>query len=141
MARGSISHDTSFDVVMTDPPYYDAIPYSDLMDFFYVWLRRVLCGLSVEMDTIFRLPLGPKWDHEANDGELVDDPSRHHGDRQVAKRIYEDGMLRAFQASGTALTPEGRLVIVFANKSADAWEALVSALIRAGFTVDASWPI
>ena len=50
-----------FDRIVTDPPYYDAIPYSDLMDFFYVWLRRTLYGLSPEIDAVFREPLAPKW--------------------------------------------------------------------------------
>ncbi|MGQ9712950.1 MAG: hypothetical protein ACUVRC_09905, partial [Desulfotomaculales bacterium] len=130
-----------FDIVLTDPPYYDAIGYAVLMDFFYVWLRRTLFGLSPEIDAAFREPLSPKWDHEKNDGELIDDASRFGGDRQKSKAAYEEGMFRAFQACYRALKPEGRLVIVFAHKHPDAWETLVSALIRAGFVVDASWPI
>ena len=47
-------------------------------------------------------------------------------------------MSRAFHACHAALKPEGRLVVVFANKQPDAWEALVAALIRAGFVVDGS---
>ena len=130
-----------FDVVCTDPPYYDAIPYSDLMDFFHVWLRRVLHGLSPETDEVFSEPLGPKWDNEAQDGELIDDASRFDGDRTASKKNYEDGMFRAFKRFWEALRDDGRLVLVFANKSPDAWETLVSALIRAGFVVTASWPI
>ncbi len=130
-----------FDVICTDPPYYDAIPYSDLMDFFHVWLRRVLHGLSPEIDEVFSEPLGPKWDNEAQDGELIDDASRFDGDRTASKKNYEDGMFRAFKRFWEALRDDGRLVLVFANKSPDAWETLVSALIRAGFTVTASWPI
>jgi adenine-specific DNA methylase len=130
-----------FDVVVTDPPYYDAIPYSDLMDFFYVWLRRTLSGLSPAFDAAFREPLAPKWDPEKNDGELIDDASRFGGDRAASKRNYEEGMARAFKACHAALTPEGRLVIVFAHKQPDAWETLVSAIIQAGFVVDGSWPI
>ena len=129
------------DVICTDPPYYDAIPYSDLMDFFHVWLRRVLHGLSPETDAAFAAPLGPKWNHESGDGELIDDAARFDGDRAASKRNYEDGMARAFSRFHEALRDDGRLVIVFANKSPDAWETLVSALIRAGFVVDASWPI
>ena len=129
------------DVVLTDPPYYDAIPYSDLMDFFYVWLRRTLHGLSPEIDQAFAEPLGPKWSSEANDGELIDDASRFGGDKVKSKQSYEDGMYRAFVACDTALNPDGRMVVVFANKQPDAWEALVSAIIRAGFVVDGSWPI
>jgi len=130
-----------FDVVVTDPPYYDAIPYSDLMDFFYVWLRRTLCGLSQTLDEGFSALLAPKWDHEANDGELIDDASRFGGDREASKSNYEAGMAKAFAACHTALVPAGRLVIVFAHKHPDAWETLVSAIIKAGFVVDGSWPI
>ncbi|MEW6276084.1 MAG: DUF1156 domain-containing protein [Bacillota bacterium] len=133
--------DCKMDFIVTDPPYYDAIPYSDLMDFFYVWLRRVLHGLSPEIDVAFREPLSPKWDHDKNDGELIDDAGRFGGDRQKSKAAYEEGMFRAFQACYRALKPEGRLVVVFAHKHPDAWEALVSAIIRAGFVVVASWPI
>ena len=129
------------DVVCTDPPYYDAIPYSDLMDFFHIWLRRVLHGLSPETDAAFAAPLGPKWNHESGDGELIDDAARFAGDREASKRNYEDGMARAFARFHEALRDDGRLVIVFANKSPDAWETLVSALIRAGFVVVGSWPI
>lgn len=130
-----------FDVVVTDPPYYDAIPYSDLMDFFYVWLRRTLKGLSVDIDEAFAQPLGPKWNHDANDGELIDDAARFGGDREASKRNYEAGMARAFAACHASLRPEGRLVIVFAHKHPDAWETLVGAIIKAGFVVDGSWPI
>jgi adenine-specific DNA methylase len=130
-----------FNVVVTDPPYYDAINYADLMDFFYVWLRRTLRGLSSEVDEAFREPLSPKWDEVKKDGELIDDSSRFGGDKEKSKRAYEDGMFRAFQACERALNPEGRLVIVFANKQPEAWETLVSAMIRAGFVVDGSWPI
>ena len=130
-----------FDLICTDPPYYDAIPYSDLMDFFHVWLRRALHGLSPEVDAAFADPRGPKWDAAAGDGELIDDAARFDGDRAASKRNYEDGMARAFVRFRDALRDDGRLVLVFANKSPDAWETLVSALIRAGFTVTGSWPI
>ena len=130
-----------YDTIITDPPYYDAIPYSDLMDFFHVWARRSMQGLCTEIDSAFREPLGPKWDHDASDGELIDDASRFDGDKALSKKNYEDGMARAFQACHAALQSDGRLVVVFANKSPDAWETLAAALIRAGFVVDGSWPI
>ena len=131
----------AFDLICTDPPYYDAIPYSDLMDFFHIWLRRALHGLSPETDAAFAEPLGPKWDAAANDGELIDDAARFGGDRAASKRNYEDGMARSFSRFHAALREDGRLVLVFANKQPDAWETLVSALIRAGFVVVGSWPI
>ena len=140
-APAAADGDAGFDLICTDPPYYDAIPYSDLMDFFHVWLRRALWGLSPAINTAFETPLGPKWNAAANDGELIDDAARFDGDRAASKRNYEDGMARAFSRFHAALRDDGRLVIVFANKSPDAWETLVSALIRAGFVVDGSWPI
>lgn len=129
------------DAVVTDPPYYDAIPYSDLMDFYYIWLRRMLTGTSVEMDTVFAEPLSPKWNHEQADGELIDDESRFDGDREASKRNYTEGMAKAFQRACERMTDAGRLVIVFANKSVIAWETLVGALILGGAEVTASWPI
>ena len=129
------------DIILTDPPYYDAIPYSDAMDFFYVWLRRSLTTLSPEFESKFDSELGPKWNHDTGDGELIDDASRFNGDKFISKKTYENGMARSFQACHAALATEGRLVVVFANKQPDAWETLVAALIRAGFVVDGSWPI
>ncbi len=130
-----------FDLICTDPPYYDAIPYSDLMDFFYIWLRRTLHGLSSEIDQAFSEPIAPKWNHDANDGELIDDSSRFNNDKAASKQNYEDGMARAFQACHAALKPNGRFVVVFAHKQPDAWETLASAMVKAGFVVTASWPI
>lgn len=131
----------AYDAIVTDPPYYDAIPYSDLMDFFYVWLRRTLWGLSPEFAKAFNSPLALKWDHDKSDGELIDDASRFGGDKEASKRNYEEGMARAFKACNEALKADGRLVIVFAHKQPDAWETLVSAIVRTGFVVDGSWPI
>ena len=137
----AISIQGQFDVIITDPPYYDAIPYSDSMDFFHVWLRRSTHGLSPEMDAAFCESLGPKWNQDVSDGELIDDASRFGGDKERSKQNYEDGMARSFRSCHAALQPDGRLVVVFANKHPDAWETLVAALIRAGFVVDGSWPI
>ncbi len=130
-----------FDLICTDPPYYDAIPYSDLMDFFYVWLRRSLHGIVPAAAPVFTSPLGPKWNSEEGDGELIDDASRFEGDKALSKQNYEAGMARSFHACHKALKPNGRMVVVFANKSPEAWETLVAALIRAGFVVTGSWPI
>ncbi|MGH7053947.1 MAG: hypothetical protein ACREFA_09030, partial [Stellaceae bacterium] len=141
MSATAVTTSAYYDFIITDPPYYDAIPYSDLMDFFYVWLRREIYRTSVEESGIFDGELSPKWDHSAEDGELIDDASRFGGDKALSRKNYEDGMARAFRACHDALKSEGRLVVVFANKQPDAWEALAAALIRAGFVVDGSWPI
>ncbi len=130
-----------FDCIVTDPPYYDAIPYSDLMDFFHIWLRRTQHGYIFNKSKYGGSELSPKWSHETHDGELIDDASRYGGDTAQSRIAYEDGMARAFLSCHNALEPEGRLVVVFAHKHPDAWETLVSAIIRAGFVVDGSWPI
>ena len=132
----------TYDIIVTDPPYYDAIPYSDLMDFFYIWLKRSTIKLGIpDYDSAFSATLTPKWDKDSNDGELIDDPSRFQGDVKVSKSTYEEGMFRSFQSCYQILENRGRLVIVFANKQPDAWETLVSALIKAGFIAIGSWPI
>ncbi|MFW6150176.1 MAG: hypothetical protein ACOC6A_01445, partial [Chloroflexota bacterium] len=106
----------TYDIIVTDPPYYDAIPYSDAMDFFHVWLRRALYGLSPDTDKAFDNQTGPKWNHEKNDGELIDDAGRFGGDAEKSRDVYENGMFHAFQACHEALKPEGCMVVVFANK-------------------------
>ncbi len=131
----------SYAVVMTDPPYYDAIPYSDLMDFFFVWQRRILAGFNFRIGQTFGSLKTPKWDADASDGELIDDETRFGGDRDKSKRSYEDGMGSAFRATLNSLQPDGRLVVVFANKQVDAWETLIGALVKGGAVVTASWPI
>ncbi|KAF0159806.1 MAG: hypothetical protein FD159_304 [Syntrophaceae bacterium] len=132
---------TGIDLVLTDPPYYDAIPYSDLMDFFYVWLRRNLWGISSIVDDTIQEKLTPKWDHTRQDGELIDDESRFGGDKAASKKAYENGMAQSFQSCCGSLEKNGRMVVVFANKEVDAWETLIQALIRGGAVVTASWPI
>ena len=129
------------DLIVTDPPYYDAIPYSDLMDWFYVWLRRIAIPIGPEFKEAMRDRLGPKWDTDSEDGELIDDETRHQGDTDKSKDAYEEGMTKVFRRCAESLPVEGRMVIVFANKHPDAWEALVASLIQSGFVVDGSWPI
>ena len=140
-SASSTAHSQNFDVIMTDPPYYDAIPYSDLMDYFYIWAMRTIGDTSNEFRSAFSKRLGPKWNHELSDGELIDDAGRFNGDRSVSKENYEKGMAAAFRRCSESLNENGRLVIVFANKNPEAWETLVAAVIRAGFVVNGSWPV
>ena len=129
------------ELIVTDPPYYDAIPYSDLMDLFYIWLRRTMADVAPAYAPLKEMVLSPKWDRDSNDGELIDDESRHDGDGPASRSSYEDGMFRVFQRCNQILLENGRMVVVFAHKDPLAWETLAAAMIRAGFVVDASWPI
>lgn len=128
----NLPDDEAFDAIITDPPYYDAVPYADISDFFYVWLKRSLNGQGGEA---FATEVVPKR------GELISNAGLFDKDEKAAKQFYEDGMAQAFGKAYQALKPDGILVIVFAHKDVAAWETLVSAMIRAGWTVTASWPI
>jgi putative DNA methylase len=133
--------DDKYDCIITDPPYYDAISYADIMDFFYVWLRRLIGDLTPTYSKEFFEPLSPKWSPESGDGELIDNPTLYSGDKEKSLLAYENGMSRCFQRFFDCLRDDGRFVLVFANKNPKAWESLVAAIIRSGFVVDGSWPI
>ena len=121
----------TIDGIITDPPYYDAIPYSDLADFFYVWLRR---SIGDQFQSEFSNRLTPKSE------ELVQ--QHKTGERgRVGKQFYENGMTETFQVAHNSLRDDGRMVIVFAHKDPAAWETLTTAMIDAGLVVTASWPI
>jgi adenine-specific DNA methylase len=123
--------DDHFDAIITDPPYYDAVPYADLSDFFYVWLKRSVGFLYPDL---FRTPLTPK------SSEIIQEPARHNGD-EAAKIFYEREMTRAFSESRRVLKPDGIFAVVFAHKSTAAWETLLNSLLEAGLVVTASWPL
>jgi len=120
-----------FDAVITDPPYYDAVPYADLSDFFYVWLKRSIGSLYPDL---FRTPLTPK------STEIIQEPARHEDDT-AAKDFYEREMTHAFAEARRVLRPDGIFIVVFAHKSTAAWETLLNSLLEAGLVVTASWPL
>ena len=129
-SRNPVSH--TIDGIITDPPYYDAIPYADLSDFFYVWLRR---SIGDRFPDVFAKPLTPK------SAELVQHSGRFEGDNQAAKAFYEDGMAGSFHTAYQSLSEDSLMVTVFAHKNPDAWETLTTAMIDEGLVVTASWPI
>jgi adenine-specific DNA methylase len=124
--------DNRFDAIVTDPPYYDAIPYTDIANFFYVWLRRTVGDAYPEQ---YQLPTATRC------GELVADRLHPLLENPRTRSLYEQGMAAAFKSACRSLKPNGRMVVVFAHKQPQAWETLVSAMIHAGFIVTASWPI
>ena len=124
----------NLDLIVTDPPYYDIIPYADISDFFFVWNKRN--GVIPEtLDAQTSDSVVPKK------GELIQSTSRFGGSEDKAKAHYTLGMTRAFEKAYHALSDDALFVIVFAHKEPDAWETLLEAIIGAGFTVTASWPI
>jgi adenine-specific DNA methylase len=121
-----------FDAVITDPPYYDNVPYSDLSDFFYVWLKRAVGDM---LPNLFSTPLTPKSQ------ELIMHPARHGNDAGKAKKFFEDEITRSFKEIHRVLKKDGIATIVFAYKSTGAWETIINSLLKSGLVLSASWPI
>lgn len=136
-ARHSHLPNESCSVWFTDPPYYDAVPYADLSDFFYVWLHRLSSSApQMQMAAEFSSVLTPK------DDEIVQDKSKTLPDgRRKDTGFFEEGMSQAFAEGRRVVRDDGIASVVFAHKTTEGWEALIGGLIDGGWTVTASWPI
>ena len=127
-------------VVATDPPYYDNVPYADLSDFFYVWLRR--CLRTIHPD-LFATVLVPK------DEELIAEPARQ-GSWEAAAAFFEKGLQRAFESFRAGSVPGMPFTLFYAFKQAETengstastgWETMLQGLLNAGCMVTGTWPI
>jgi adenine-specific DNA methylase len=121
-----------FDAILTDPPYYDNVPYADLSDFFYVWLKRSIGDLYPEL---FSTPLTPK------NTEVVQLAERNEKYSFKTKEFFEDNLTKSFKEINRTLKPGGIAVIVYAHKTTSGWETMLNSLVNAGLVVTASWPI
>lgn len=122
--------------ITVDPPYYDNVQYAELADFFYVWLKRSVGHLFPEFFT----------DELTNkDDEAVANPARFESmgrkKKDLAEQDYERKMAAAFREMHRVLHSHGVLTVMFTHKRVEAWDTLASALIGAGFTIKASWPV
>jgi adenine-specific DNA methylase len=129
--------DAAAAVWFTDPPYYDSVPYADLSDYFFVWLKRALPSHPMLRDPFdARNQLTPKLQ------EAVRDEQDHlDGRPKKSTDWYEQTMHRAFVEGRRILHPDGIGSIVFAHKTTEGWEALLSGITRGGWTITSSWPI
>jgi len=136
-------------VISTDPPYFDNVPYADLSDFFYVWLRRSLGPIYPEL---FSTLLVPKQE------ELVADAYRHGG-KGKAEEHFVAGIRKAFTLMRQAGHPDYPLTVYYAFKQSEidsdgddeneeipflistGWETMLDGLIEAGFTITGTWPL
>ncbi|HLC42035.1 MAG TPA: DUF1156 domain-containing protein [Methylomirabilota bacterium] len=136
VSRGSATAlawpDSTFDAIVTDPPYYDNVSYSNLSDFFYVWLRRTVGRLYPEHFAALATP---------KKNEVIAAFYRHGGDKAKSRAFYETMMAQAFREAQRALKKGGAMVVVYAHKTTLGWATLVEALRVAGFTVTEAWPI
>lgn len=128
-------------IVSTDPPYYDNVPYADLSDFFYIWLRR---SLKSAFPDIFSTLAVPKTE------ELVAFAYRHQ-DKQGAEAFFLNGMTQAMHRLSEQAHPAFPVTVYYAFKQSESdvakgtastgWETFLDAIIRAGFATSGTWPM
>jgi adenine-specific DNA methylase len=126
---------STVDVVVMDPPYYDNVMYAEISDFFYVWLKRTAGYVE---PALFRRLLTDK------DQEAVANVARFKGQKGakvLAGRDYQERMAAIFTECRRVLKTDGILTLMFTHKATGAWDALTTGLMKAGFTITASWPI
>lgn len=135
-------------VFSSDPPYYDNIGYSDLSDFFYIWLRRSLGGIYPQLMSTLLVP---------KKQELVASPERFEGDKSEAKTFFEDGFGKAMRRMRVNQHPDYPVTIYYAFKQSESeedeqdetnittastgWETMLAGLLSAGFQVTGTWPV
>ena len=123
-------------VFFTDPPYYDAIPYSDLSDFFLSWTKRSLPG-----HPLLRDPFDPSNHLSPKLREAVQDETKEVDGHPKDRVFFESTMARAFAEGCRTLREDGVGSVVFAHKTTEGWEALLSGMIKGGWVITGSWPI
>ena len=116
--------------VVTDPPYYDAIAYADLSDFFYVWLKRSLNDLY---PIVFSTPQTPKSD------ECTAIKHHHKGNALTAKKHFEHKLTQIFDAIEQQTSDV--VSIMFAHQSTEAWTTLCNSILGARMNITGSWPM
>ncbi|MBD3327397.1 DUF1156 domain-containing protein [candidate division KSB3 bacterium] len=112
----------------TDPPYYDAVPYASIADFFYVWLKRTI---GSHYQDYFRKVLTPKKEQAVV----------LHPNSQEEKEDFELKMTKALSEGRRVTNYQGIGVVVFAHKSTSGWESQLQAMIDAGWMITGSWPL
>ena len=115
---------------ITDPPYYDAIAYADISDFFYVWMKRTLVDIYPEN---FSTPQTPKSE------ECTALKHHHSDDPKIAKKHFENKLTQIFDAIESQT--KDIVSIMFAHQSTEAWTTLCNSIIDARMNITGSWPM
>lgn len=119
--------DKSIDAVITDPPYFDNIMYSEVSDFFYVWLRTGLNDIPT-----FQPLLTPRT------REIIVNPAMSG---KEDSRFFLEGLTTVFREAHRVLKKNGLLTFTFHHKNTGAWSAVLSSLLNSGFTIISVYPI
>ena len=145
----SISKNSGY-IFSTDPPYYDNVPYADLSDYFYIWLRGALKEVYPSLMTTLLVPKA---------AELVAEPFRHGG-REATQQFFEEGLFKVFERIRAAQSSDYPLTVYYAFKQAESddegdlgsavvpvasnastgWETMLEGLIQSGFAINGTWP-
>ncbi len=125
--------DDFFDIIFTDPPYYNNINYADLSDFFYVWLKRGLYDVYPEL---FSTPLTPKTK------EIVAKKTKDSASSsECTHNTFREKLTTALKEIFRVLKPGGTLILVYSHSSIAGWKDLVQNLLESNFIITAAWPI
>jgi adenine-specific DNA methylase len=124
--------DGEFDAVVIDPPYYQSVMYSDLSDFFYVWLKRSLGNIYPKL---FETLWTPK------STEIVQTRCHSEHPRYISEADFDQRLDNALHQVARVVKPNGVVSIVFAHTDVKAWEKLLRSLQSVGLVVTTSWPI
>ncbi|MCB9047413.1 MAG: DUF1156 domain-containing protein [Chitinophagales bacterium] len=116
--------------VITDPPYYDAIAYADLSDFFYIWFKKML---SNKYPLNFATPKTPKSE------ECTALKHHHQNNDDLAKRHFETKLTQIFDAIEHQTSDI--VSIMFAHQSTEAWTTLCNSILDARMNITGSWAI
>lgn len=116
--------------VVTDPPYYDAIAYADISDFFYVWMKRTLGDIY---PINFATPQTPKAE------ECTALKHHHHNSEAEAKKHFENKLTTIFDA--IEYQTSDIVSIMFAHQSTEAWTTLCNSILGARMNITGSWPM
>ena len=112
--------------IVTDPPYAGNVNYSELADYFYVWLRLILSKIYPH----FAPEITPKSE------EIIENPTRGK-----TLEDYEIGLTEVWKRCFECLEGEGLMVFTFHHSEGSAWEALLESICNAGFVIEAIYPI
>ena len=129
----NLSHfaDGSRDLVITDPPFGGLLHYSEMSDFFYVWLRLALKDK-------YPREFGPEYTPKAL--EAVANKARHGSDAE-GNVFYQRILTDCWREAHRVLKPGGILAFTFHHSEDEPWVAVLESLFDAGFYLEATYPV
>jgi putative DNA methylase len=126
-------------LIATDPPYFDAIGYADLSDFFYIWHRLALRNVHPDLYQTMAAP---------RRGELTAVPAHHGNDKDAARTYFIDGFTDTFRNLQTSMRSGLPMLVVYASKEQKGggeeetrWSSILTAMVQADLEIVGTWPI